>query len=66
MKFVSDNNLYEAVERGLIKSGCKDIWISVEPIREAQKIMEQTLTTKGILSEEGKQVILSGHNNEKC
>ena len=70
IKFLSENNLIDDAVKHLKEKGYTDIQISVEPIKEIQKMLEHKLeqgdSALSLRSEETKKVIMSGHANGIC
>jgi hypothetical protein len=66
VKFLATNNLIDKAEAHLKSKALNDIWISVDPIHEVQKMIQAELSKGGKLTPDAKAIILSGHGNTYC
>lgn len=66
VRYLANNDLLGEAEKHLIAQGCKELYVSVEPIRNVQNMLKEKVKSGVSLSEDTKNVIMSGHQNNKC
>ncbi len=60
-KFLAANNLIDQAQDYLLSRGITDVWISLKPIKEMQKMIKSTLSQGVGLSEDAKVIAFSPH-----
>jgi hypothetical protein len=61
LKFLAANNLIDKAEDYLHSRGIKDLWISVEPIKEIQQMIQSELAKGTKLTEDAEVIVFSIH-----
>jgi len=61
LKFLASNNLIDKAEDYLHSRGIKDLWISLEPIKEIQQMIQSELSAGTQLSKDAEVIIFSIH-----
>jgi hypothetical protein len=60
-KFLAANNLIDQTEDYLLSRGITDVWISLKPIKEMQKMIKSALSQGVDLSDDAKVIAFSPH-----
>jgi len=61
LKFLASNSLIDKAEEHLQSKGVTDIWISLEPIKEVQRMIDSELSRGTKLTQDARTIILSPH-----
>lgn len=54
LKALAENDLWEEIERDLVKRGCRELLISIEPIRAIQELLRQKIAKGHSLTAQAK------------
>jgi hypothetical protein len=60
-KFLAANNLIDQAEDYLLSRGITDVWISLKPIKEMQKMIKSALSQGVDLSDDARVIARSPH-----
>ena len=60
-KFLAANNLIDQAQDYLLSQGITDVWISLQPIKEMQKMIKSAISQGVALSDDAKIIAFSPH-----